>query len=56
MCKRLVAARLTLPVSLRVLALVMAAAMLSACDKCGDFVPPIKFSTQACKDEAPRPK
>jgi hypothetical protein len=52
MGKRSIAARM----ALRALCVVAAAAVLAACDKCGDFVPPIKFSAQACKDEAPRPK
>jgi hypothetical protein len=39
------------------LALVFAA-LVAACDKCGDFVPPIRLQVdqmQVCKDEVPRP-
>ena len=28
---------------------------LTACDRCGDFVSPIKLHMQACRDEAPVP-
>jgi hypothetical protein len=42
----------------RIACAVAAAAMLAACDKCGDFVPPLRLQTdqmmQVCKDEAPR--
>jgi hypothetical protein len=31
-------------------------ALLGACDRCGDFLPPLKLKMQACKDEAPRPQ
>jgi hypothetical protein len=33
--------------------------MATACDKCGDFVPPISFQSaqpQMCKTDAPRPQ
>jgi hypothetical protein len=36
------------------------ASLLAACDKCGDFVPPIRFQAdqadllQVCRDEAPK--
>ena len=36
------------------------AATAAACDKCGDFVPPIRLhgdvQLDACRDEAPRPR
>jgi len=40
----------------RIIGVLAMAGLLAACDRCGDFVPPIKFEAQACKDEAPRPQ
>jgi hypothetical protein len=40
----------------RIIGVLVAAGVLAGCDRCGDFVPPIKFQAQACKDEAPRPQ
>ena len=40
----------------RIVCLLALGAILAACDRCGDFLPPIKFQMQACKDEAPRPQ
>jgi hypothetical protein len=40
----------------RVVGVLALAAVLAGCDRCGDFVPPIKFQAQVCKDEAPRPQ
>jgi hypothetical protein len=43
----------------RIACALAAATMVAACDKCGDFVPPIRFQApdlQVCKDEAPRPR
>jgi hypothetical protein len=42
--------------TLRIVCIVTAAGVLAACDRCGDFLPPLKFSAQVCKDEAPRPR
>jgi hypothetical protein len=43
-------------VILRILGVLVAAGVLAGCDRCGDFVPPIKFQSQVCKQEAPRPQ
>jgi hypothetical protein len=40
----------------RIIGLLVAAGVLAGCDRCGDFLPPIKFEAQVCKDEAPRPQ
>ena len=40
----------------RILFTLAVAAALSGCDRCGDWWPPIKFESQACRDEAPRPQ
>ena len=40
----------------RIIGVLVAAGVLAGCDRCGDFLPPIKFQAQACKDEAPRPQ
>jgi len=40
----------------RIIGVLTMAGLLAACDRCGDFVPPIKFQAQACKDEVPRPQ
>jgi len=40
----------------RIIGVLVAAGVLAGCDHCGDFVSPIKFQAQACKDEAPRPQ
>jgi hypothetical protein len=40
----------------RVVGVLLAAAVLAGCDRCGDFVPPIKFQAQVCREEAPRPQ
>ncbi|MGH6769609.1 MAG: hypothetical protein ACRECO_11380 [Xanthobacteraceae bacterium] len=43
---------------LRLMFVLALAALAAACDKCGDFVPPIRLQAdqpQVCKDEAPRP-
>jgi hypothetical protein len=40
----------------RVLLVCAVAAVLAGCDRCGDFLPPIKFQAQVCKDDTPRPK
>ena len=43
---------------IRIACAVAAASVLAACDKCGDFVPPLRLQadqmTQVCKDEAPK--
>jgi len=39
----------------RTIGVLVAVGVLAGCDRCGDFVPPIKFQAQACKDEVPRP-
>jgi hypothetical protein len=40
----------------RILFVLVAAAVLAGCDRCGDFWRPIKFQAEACRDETPRPK
>jgi hypothetical protein len=40
----------------RIVLLCTLAALMSGCDRCGDWVPPIKFQAQVCRDEAPSPK
>jgi hypothetical protein len=40
----------------RIVGVLVAGAVLAGCDRCGDFLPPIKFQAQVCKDEAPRPQ
>jgi hypothetical protein len=42
-------------VILRIVGVLVAAGLLAGCDSCGDFLPPIKFQSQVCKQEAPRP-
>jgi hypothetical protein len=43
-------------VILRIVGVLVAAGLLAGCDSCGDFLPPIKFQSQVCKQEAPRPQ
>ena len=44
----------------RIVGAAVLASLLAACDKCGDFVPPIRFQAdvadlmQVCRDEAPK--
>jgi hypothetical protein len=40
----------------RIVGVLVAAGVLAGCDRCGDFFPPIKFESQVCKQEAPRPQ
>jgi hypothetical protein len=40
----------------RIVCVLVLGAVVAACDRCGDFVPPIKLKMQACKDETPRPQ
>ena len=40
----------------RIVGVLVAAGVLAGCDRCGDFLPPIKFQSQVCKQEAPRPQ
>jgi hypothetical protein len=40
----------------RIVGVLLLAAVLAGCDRCGDFLPPIKLQSQVCKDEAPRPQ
>jgi hypothetical protein len=43
-------------IAYRIAGVLLLAAVLAGCDRCGDFVPPIKFGAQVCKDMAPRPQ
>ncbi|MPZ40543.1 MAG: hypothetical protein GEU95_21340 [Rhizobiales bacterium] len=43
----------------RAIAVLLLAATAAACDRCGDFVPPIQFlggqqQPEACRDQAPK--
>jgi hypothetical protein len=42
----------------RAIGVLLLAATAAACDKCGDFVPPISFMAdsqpEACRDQAPK--
>jgi hypothetical protein len=40
----------------RIVGVLVAAGVLAGCDRCGDFFPPIKFESQVCKQETPRPQ
>jgi hypothetical protein len=44
----------------RTVCVLLLAASGAACDKCGNFVPPIRLQADplldACRDEAPRPR
>jgi hypothetical protein len=40
----------------RIVGVLVAAGVLAGCDRCGDFFPPIKFESQVCKPETPRPQ
>jgi hypothetical protein len=44
---------------LRIVGALALATMAAACDKCGNFIPPIQFQAgeiDVCRDEAPRPR
>ena len=44
---------------IRIAGVIALSAMAAACDKCGNFVPPIQFQADqiaVCRDEAPRPR
>jgi hypothetical protein len=43
-------------VVVRIVCVVALGAVLAACDRCGDFVPPIKLKMQACQDDAQHPQ
>lgn len=53
MSERLSASRALI---VRIVCVLVLGAVVAACDRCGDFLPPLKFKMQACKDEAPRPQ
>jgi hypothetical protein len=41
----------------RIVCVFVLAATAAACDRCGDFIPPIRFqgdTIQVCRDEAPK--
>jgi hypothetical protein len=45
----------------RAIGVLLLAASAAACDRCGDFVPPIQFlggqqQPEACRDQAPQPR
>ncbi len=40
----------------KVVCVLALAALLAGCDRCGDLWRPIKFQSQTCRDEAPRPQ
>jgi hypothetical protein len=40
----------------RIVGVLVLAGVLAGCDRCGDFVPPIRLEMQVCKDEVPRPQ
>jgi hypothetical protein len=44
----------------RAIGVLLLAASAAACDRCGDFVPPIRFMAdsqpEACRDQAPQPR
>jgi len=40
----------------KVVCVLVLAALLAGCDRCGDLWRPIKFESQTCRDEAPRPQ
>jgi hypothetical protein len=53
MSERLSASRALI---VRIVCVLVLGAVVAGCDRCGDFLPPMKFKMQACKDEAPRPQ
>jgi hypothetical protein len=42
--------------ALRLLCVLATAALLAACDRCGDFFPTSKADLGACHSDAPRPQ
>ena len=44
----------------RIVCVLLLAATAAACDRCGDFVPPIGYLSdsqpEACRDQAPKPR